>query len=156
MTTPSAKAKEVLQKYWDLTLPVNVGSIAKQAGAHLILEPLEGFSGSFEYLNGKPTIRVSSTEALVRQRFTIAHELGHFVLGHPDSYRDGPDNFSSQNLDPIEVAANRFAAEILMPEQLIKYFVFKQGVTAISKLAKSADVSEVAMGYRLRNLGLIS
>ena len=155
LATPSAKAQEVLKRYWNLELPVDVEAIARALGVKVEKLPPPGFSGFYQFKDGKPVIQVNSSEAELRQRFTIAHELGHYVLGHPGSYRDGPDTFSLDNHDPFEVAANRFAAELLMPESMIRFLVFKEGITNVTKLAFKAKVSEAAMQYRLKNLSLV-
>lgn len=58
------------------------------------------------------------------------------------------------NFDPIEVEANRFAAELLMPEAAVRHYV-QHGIISISELARTFAVSEVAMKYRLKNLGIL-
>ena len=95
-----------------------------------------------------------------RQRFTIAHELGHYLLGHlsgeeSKQFRDVTRNFTSATYNPKEVAANRMAAQILMPADKLDFLIYKKGVTSIKELAKIMRVSEAAMLYRLKNLGWI-
>ena len=110
--------------------------------------------------NGKIVIYYNPDHHENRQRFTIAHELAHYLLGHLDDnhrmYRDTSKNFSSDIYDPKEVAANKAAAAILMPEKKIKDLIFNKKITSIKELAKIMKVSELAMKYRLQNLGLIS
>jgi Zn-dependent peptidase ImmA (M78 family) len=134
---------------------VNVRAIAVGLGAQVEEVSLD-YSGSFNWIDGKPVIRVNANEPLVRRRFTLAHEIGHFQLRHEDSFRDHPESFSTGNYDPREIAANQFAAELLMPEIAVRYLVFKLNLKAIGSLAAKLQVSEVAMQYRLKNLGLIS
>ena len=69
-----------------------------------------------------------------RQRFTIAHEIGHFLLHtdedvHIDEKRPigRRDDLSSQAVDACEIEANQFAAELLMPESLVREFVRNLG-----------------------------
>ncbi len=154
---PTTKAKEILTKYWDKTIPIDPIKLARAAGVTVKAVPNLSTSGEFKkcMVEG-PLIQYRSTESDVRQRFTIAHELGHFVLGHGGAYRDNPDNFSLANHDPLEVSANRFAAELLMPEDVLNYLVIKRGINGIAKLADMLQVSQVAMQYRLKNLGWIS
>lgn len=80
-----------------------------------------------------------------RQRFTVAHEIGHLVLGH--------SRHSSNKSDSIEVEANNFAAELLMPLQTLKenYFSLKD----VKVLARKFFVSEEAMWRRLMECKLI-
>jgi Zn-dependent peptidase ImmA (M78 family) len=100
------------------------------------------------------------TEAQVRQRFTIAHEIGHYVLGHLNEqqrcFRDLPSNFMSDAMSEKERQANAFAAELLMPEQIVKYAIEKKNVTHVVALANVFNVSQAAMSYRLKNLRITS
>lgn len=111
-------------------------------------------------------IVVNLSEPATRRRFTIAHELAHFILHKGENtlyaHRDMTDN--SGNDAAIEREANYFAANVLMPEKLIKNRVeeIRQntvGSTPSFVLAKMiADdfyVSESAAEVRLRQLGII-
>jgi IrrE N-terminal-like domain len=87
-----------------------------------------------------------------RRRFTIAHEIGHFVL-HPQRRapeRGGPVNAAWQ---AQEREADQFAAELLMPEPLVREAVVVHGAD-VGRLADRFDVSRKAMQVRLRSLGL--
>jgi Zn-dependent peptidase ImmA (M78 family) len=88
-----------------------------------------------------------------RRRFTIAHEIGHFVL-HPQRLapnRGGdPGNAARQQQ---EHEADQFAAELLMPEDLVREAVVLHGPDAV-RLADRFGVSRAAMQVRLRYLGL--
>ncbi|MBB1557105.1 MAG: ImmA/IrrE family metallo-endopeptidase [candidate division SR1 bacterium] len=102
-----------------------------------------------------------------RKRFTLAHEIGHYCL-HKDYLQDtGPfiDNDNTlynrpgyidlpEDVKNKEEEANFFAAEILMPGNLVKEAYNKND--SIEKLANFFSVSAEAMFYRLKNLSLIS
>lgn len=153
----STQAKEVLEKYWDKSIPIEPIELARAAGVVVEAVPNLSTSGEFKRCSIRgPLIQYKSTESNVRQRFTIAHELGHFVLGHGGAYRDSPNEFSLANHDPLEIAANRFAAELLMPEEVLNLLILKKGIKDIAKLSNMLQVSQIAMQYRLKNLGLIS
>lgn len=95
-------------------------------------------------------LRGASSEQ--RRRFTIAHEIGHFVL-HPQRLapeRGGAGNAAWQ---AQEREADQFAAELLMPEHLVREAVALHGAD-VSRLAGRFDVSQQAMRTRLRRLGL--
>ena len=150
-------AAQVLKRYWNKELPVDPTAIARALKAQVVEDNLLGdISGQFSLDDDGAVIRFNPREPRVRQRFTIAHEIGHYVLAHGDNFRDPLRNFSASNYDPKEVGANRFAAALLMPEIAIEYWVMSQGVTDLSVLAEKFDVSEAAMKYRLKNMGLIS
>jgi len=87
-----------------------------------------------------------------RRRFTIAHEIGHFVL-HPERSRPERGGGVNAAWQSQEREADQFAAELLMPESLVRQAVVEQGADAF-RLADRFDVSLAAMRVRLRRLGL--
>ncbi|WP_426726057.1 ImmA/IrrE family metallo-endopeptidase [Enterobacter cloacae complex sp. 289A7] len=85
----------------------------------------------------------------------MAHELAHHILGHTqdgEKHRDIVENYSSGTMDIREIHANKFAAQLLMPEQAIRFYITRKGVT--TALGKIFNVSEAAMQWRLREIGL--
>jgi Zn-dependent peptidase ImmA (M78 family) len=156
MNMPANKAKEILDKHWDRSIPVDVVRLARRVGANVIEDMSLESSGYFSVPDGNPVIRYNANEPHVRQRFTIAHELGHFLLSHGNSFRDGSEQYSSTNYDIKEVQANQFAAEVLMPESAVKFFIMEKGLSNIDDLARSFNVSQAAMMFRLKNLGWIT
>jgi Zn-dependent peptidase ImmA (M78 family) len=109
---------------------------------------------------GSAVIGVNQQHHANRKRFSLAHELGHYLLGHHQESRGYEDRFhidAAEGTAPgydwrAERTANDFAAEILMPRKLISQ-VFRKTQDP-SVLAETFEVSELAMGYRLMNLGL--
>lgn len=149
--------------------PVPVERIAKARGVRFHLDALEGDISGFAYRSGDQlVIGVNTSQAAVRQRFTIAHELGHLLLHdqgriHVDRgfvFRLRSD-VSSQGTEWEEIEANRFAAELLMPEQFLREDL--EGIDSmdmldddrIAALAKHYDVSKQALLIRLAALGYI-
>ena len=97
-------------------------------------------------------IYVNQKHPRTRRRFTIAHEIAHYVL-HKDLIGDGVSDdalYRSGLSSKIEAEANRLAAQILMPEVYINREISNsnEGIN-IEKLAKTFDVSEIAMVHRL-------
>ncbi|MGY2267671.1 ImmA/IrrE family metallo-endopeptidase [Pseudomonas sp. SDO5561_S422] len=155
---PVRTAQAVLDQYWDRQLPVDPYRIARAAGASV--EPDYGMSahdlsGCFDVVNNIPVIRFNPDDANVRQRFTIAHELGHMFLKHGHSFRDNAKNYSSGTHLYRERDANSFAAELLMPKEVVEWLVFKEKKYDVEEMAGILNVSGAAMHYRLMNLGLI-
>lgn len=155
-------ANDVLQAHWDGRLPVDPHAIARAMGIEVrALTPFEpntwrpNESGHYSYRDGRPLITFNFTDAPVRQRFTIAHEIGHHVHGDIDAPRDTSEQFSAKARDPKEIAANRFAAALLMPAALVKHMVLEKRVTDLSLLAKTFGVSTAAMEFRLKAVGLL-
>lgn len=122
--------------------------------------------------NGKKVISINEFEPDYRQRFTIAHELGHIILGHEGiSYRFSDVSKYENTIDRMnEIAANKFAAELIMPEILVKKVLIKSidqlgysinqsfddndiyNLVVVS--SKNMGVSAQAFNYRIKNLGV--
>lgn len=118
--------------------------------------------------DGSAVIGVNSVDNPRRQRFTIAHELGHLVLhGSQDLHIDEEfpiglrNRISGMAVDEREIEANQFAAELLMPSDLMGADVEllrSRGTPveeAIAKLSQRYKVSADAMTIRLSSLDLI-
>lgn len=135
-------------------LPVPIEQIAESFHLEVVPFPFhDKLSGLLKKDDG--VIGVNESHHPLRQRFTIAHELGHFLLGHGmgEDNRDAIDEaFDSPR--PQEREANYFASCLLMPEEWVKKEVKKNGLD-IEKLSKSFNVSKQAITIRLLELRLI-
>jgi Zn-dependent peptidase ImmA (M78 family) len=155
-------AEQLLEKLGALRVPVPVEDLAALLSIRISRAPSADFSGLLLRKDGHALIGVNSSEAPVRQRFTIAHELGHFVL-HPQ--KDTFVDFRNGNKDSAtdlrrEREADMFAAALLMPRRVLaKDFrrAAKNGVSneVTSALAKQYAVSNDAMRIRLMNLSAV-
>ena len=91
----------------------------EDAGAHVVVLDLpEGVAGAYIAKTDCPLLFVNGDQWIARQRFTLAHEFGHFRMGH-ETVVDNQVAISGHLHDPNEVCANAFAAEFLMPKQAI-------------------------------------
>lgn len=96
-------------------LPVNIVGLCRQMGIQVrYFTPTDGNDGCSTILFGRPKILVSDQCSPERQRFTVAHELGHILLGHVGeaelvNREPGPGD------NPIEQEANVFASRLLAP-----------------------------------------
>ncbi len=150
-------AEKTLETYWDESVPVDPIYIAARMGIVVQANPwLDTESG--HYIpdgadGGKPLIIYNSNEAYVRQRFTVAHELGHHALCHGERPRDTSKNFTTGVKDYKEIQANRFAAELLMPEKSLHAVIQIRNIRNIEDLASLFCVSKAAMAYRAESLG---
>jgi hypothetical protein len=112
-------------------------------------------------LPARREVWVSRHESWERRRFSVAHEVGHFLLHALDDPQGmfcraadlRPDPDSPERLRERE--ANRFAAELLMPEPMVRREVERHGADPLV-LAPLFAVSDLAMGFRLVNLGLLT
>lgn len=152
--------------------PVPVDKIAESLGAIISFEPFEGkddLSGIL-YRDGKnKIIGINSAHAQNRQRFSIAHEIGHLKLHSKELFVDKVvrvnfrDNKSSLATDKEEIEANTFAAGLLMPknfinteiDSLIKKRQALDKDELIEHLSRAFHVSTQAVEYRLINLGIL-
>lgn len=84
----------------------------------------DGVAGAIGRKRGRSFIFINSTDQPVRRRFTLAHEYGHFVLGHPSVVDKSSDIGPKEGgRSPAEVEANYFASEFLAPEQAVRGFL---------------------------------
>ncbi|MFI5503470.1 helix-turn-helix domain-containing protein [Nocardia asteroides] len=93
-----------------------------------------------------------------RQRFTLAHELGHLLAGDDQGVHLDEDIFAkAQRRSPSEQRANAFAAAFLMPEQVLRENVAAKGFEpeVFAALACDLVVSPAALAYRMLDLRLI-
>jgi Zn-dependent peptidase ImmA (M78 family) len=138
--------------------PVPVEDVADSLCGLRVVE-VDGIAESGMLLPQLREVRVNAREcaqAPRRRRFTVAHEIGHWLLHAQGAVprtvwcriTDG-----SEPGDALEREANRFAAELLMPEAWVRDEAARSGADR-EALAQRFDVSEIAMGWRLFNLGL--
>ena len=164
------KAEQLLREAGVLEPPVPVEQLAERMGALVRYAPFDGQMSGLLYRSedgNRAVIGVNSRHPTVRQRFSIAHELGHLVL-HEPAFQIDPHAFlsfrnseSSSATDPHEIEANQFAAALLMPEALVRACVAQLGKNpdveeSITRLAQRFDVSTQAMTIRLTSLGEIT
>jgi Zn-dependent peptidase ImmA (M78 family) len=163
-----AKVAELLARDAARHRPLPVARLARDLGIQVVVKFFDGeedVSGFYLRDGLERVIGVNEAHAEVRRRFTIAHELGHAVLDDQDglhidtafTYRLR-DATSSMAIDPAEMAANQFAAELLMPADEVRERV-GAGIEitddgAMRDLAKHFGVSAQAMAFRIQNLGL--
>ena len=165
---PELEAGRLLnEKFEELVKPpVPVDKLAERLGIKVIVAPLQSnVSGALINDGGKYYIAVNSTHHRNRQRFTIAHEIGHYSLEHGmGEHIDREftvimrDENSSTAEDANEIAANQFAAALLMPKDFMLREFVRLGSfddEAVTRLALRYQVSELALQLRLRNLGLL-
>lgn len=148
--------------------PVAIDRLIRAQGIELVrrrFDDGEDVSGFYLKEGNRQLIGVNASHALVRQRFTMAHELGHAILhGHEGLHLDQSftvrfrDAESATGTDADEIAANRFAAELLMPEPEILDAITAKPFDvsdddAVRAVARRFGVSAQAMAIRLNVLG---
>lgn len=140
--------------------PVNVADVARRCGVRVLDFNFSGMvDGLVAHLPDGPAIGLDTTQPNEqRRRFTLAHELGHYLLRHSASFHlDFFDTGGSAGDSPgynwqHERAANEFAANLLMPANVVRRKADR--IRDVDQLATTFDVSRQAMAFRLAALGL--
>lgn len=128
--------------------------IEETAGIPVFIEPLpDGMFGAYRRRPEGAFILLSSGPALVRQRFTLAHEYGHHVLGH-GSVVDTNETLTDFKRDPMEVTANYFASEFLAPVRAVENWMEARhtpepDLEVVVRLAVAFGISAQAARIRL-------
>lgn len=171
-----SSAYDLLKKYSIDKPPVNVEDIAERLGVVIARHHFAGSESGFALRDDQRCIiGVNTRTSRKRQRFTIAHEIGHLTLheGTPlivdhNIRIDRRNEVSSIGTDSQEIEANAFGAALLMPHTFVidhvKEFVARMDESGgdfsrdrfIAELARDFDVSTEAMGFRLINLGILA
>ena len=170
-------AARLLQEAGVVKPPVPIEALIRAQGIQIIKRRLNDEMSGFVYVNPNEkaaVIGLNISHTKTRQRFTLAHEFGHFFL-HKNAggviHVDDRDFFirfrdphSADGSDREEREANTFAAEILMPRKFLENDIETVGdeislsseETFIGELAARYGVSRQALSFRLINLGLIN
>jgi Zn-dependent peptidase ImmA (M78 family) len=160
--------------------PIDVDMIARLLGIRVEDEYFPNAPetvGQISFENTDPLILINpeANSFTPRRRFTLAHEIGHFVLHRSEDRHEFVDDAKTMSRsdsywDRYESEANSFAAQILMPtdlviraaEKIIQMHHVRNGSQQvprsdlISALARQFNVSSRAMAYRLADLRLVA
>lgn len=168
-------AADLLEQYGIRRAPIDVEKLAHKLGYDVVFEHLRNdVSGTvLRDDDGSITIGINTFHPEVRQRFSIAHEIGHATL-HVSSLKDKPivdtparllyrDGLSGLGEDPLEIQANQFAAGLLMPREMVaavgqRLVDQDRRITSnqlVERLAERFNVSTQAMRYRLVTFGVL-
>jgi Zn-dependent peptidase ImmA (M78 family) len=136
--------------------PIPVLDIAEKSGVDVVFADFAKLSdkvaGACDFSEQK--LYVNSNDDFNRQLFTMAHELGHWVLhkqyfeAHPEKYRILPRLQKPDRSDPFEIEASNFALNLLVPSRLLDPVI----EAPVSLLASIFVVSETMMQYRLNQM----
>ena len=171
-------AAELLSRHRISRAPIDPYRLAKAEGIEVVHEAMSPDTSSMllREPSGDRVICVNESHSVARQRFSVAHELGHAVLHFGSRspavseaavsrplevlFRDG---LAESGTDAVEVDANSFAAALLMPASAVTV-EFRTRLRSgprrstgaiIDQVASVFGVSSQAMSYRLINLGVV-
>jgi Zn-dependent peptidase ImmA (M78 family) len=154
------EANRLLESSWwpSRDLPVDPFHLARGLGILVRIEPLRADeSGNITISPFEtPVMTLNRYDGESRQRFTCAHEIGHYLrrsqVPSAQQFTDYRDTLAGMGSDPEEIFANQFAAALLMPAS--KVLQFSNAGTPIEDMARRFATSSQAMELRLRNLRL--
>ena len=163
MTAPRLKlaeraAQEAARGSGQTDFPICPFRIAEEAGIEVVRKPpgIEGVSGGIIFGNSPVIFHSTAIRSRPFQRFTVAHELGHyFVEGHWDRLERTGAHVSRAGFgrarDPLETEADHFAACLLMPGHLVRRLLSRQpaGLSAVRALSLDAETSLTASAIRV-------
>jgi predicted transcriptional regulator len=164
---PETEATRLLEEMGEKKLPIDVEKIARRLKVRVEKADLgEGCSGVLVRTGKTAQVGVHFRHHPNRQRFTIAHELGHYRLHEGGTYIDRTTTArfrkdeSGSGTEVEEREANQFAAALLMPEKLVRAEFAKHPFDLgdddqLRKLCRTFEVSSQAMMWRLTNLDLL-
>ena len=151
-------ARKVIKTYDLREVPINLRKIFEGLNLeYMEINDSEDIDGGILEVDGEPKIAVvNKAKPIARQRFTLAHELGHIFLCHKDrdvydseETRDREEQEFSQGKPPKESEADAFAAELLIPYEHIKKY--ESDINDVEKMANIFKVSKQAMTYAIVN-----
>lgn len=171
-------AQDLIDRHGIEEPPVPVEEIASHEGLVVVYDQLAAETSAvlIREPSGERVIGINASHSYTRQRFSLAHELGHALLhldpeppAGGDAVVDQPlevmfrDRLASRGSNAKEVDANAFAATLLMPENLVVACLREifdstrlDNVQAVvERVARRFEVSPEAMRYRLTNLHLL-
>lgn len=165
------KAEKTLRDTDAYRVPVAIDLVAQRLNLTMEAAALgEHVSGMLVVKSDRGAIGYNSAHARVRQRFTISHEIAHYLLHAKKSEKAQlfidrhvafrRDEKSATGVDREEVEANQLGAALLMPKSLVQQEIKRQDLNlddeeAINLLAKRFQVSTAAMSNRLTNLRML-
>lgn len=155
------QAEKVLQENYISSWPVPVEELVEFEGLGLIHTEFEDGDIAGVINLEKKYLYINQADSIQRQRFTIAHELAHWLL-HKDAMQENNmlavlyrKPLGKDEEDPLEKEANCFAANLLVPDFMLNQAIAIEGSNASdSRLAHIFNVSIPVIGYRRKFLGI--
>jgi Zn-dependent peptidase ImmA (M78 family) len=136
--------------------PLDVSKLTQALGIIMRMEPLQGDeSGSLKKnkKTGEWVMTINSLHHPHRQRFTIAHEIGHYLKhSFKNDFFEDQVFFRNGDTNKMETEANKFAAELLMPEPEFRKYISEHSAS-VSDIAEHFHVSSMAVRVRAKQLG---
>ena len=152
-------AEGILKTHWDHAVPVNLARIARAMGVAVALDPQLASCALLEIsAHNQPRVTIGARQSTVRQRYGVAHALGHVALHHlrPGMQRHSAvaDDLRADHSQRWDSEANDFALCLLLPESALRQRVSAEGCADLGALAASFEVAPLLVKQRLADLDL--
>jgi|WetSurSiteA1Bulk_404760.scaffolds.fasta_scaffold20829_2 Zn-dependent peptidase ImmA (M78 family) len=151
-------ARKVIKDHKLIEVPIDLNKVFQKLRLKYIeLNDPEGIDGAIIEIENKPAIAyLNIAKPIPRQRFTLAHELGHIFLKHSkrdlydaEEVREIGEKLTDQSKPPKEKEADAFASELLVPHDKLKKY--EADINNIDKLVGIFHVSKEAMTIAVMN-----
>lgn len=152
-------AEGILKLHWDQSVPVNLARIARRMDIAVRLsDTLQACAQLDISAQNKACITIGKQQSVLRQRYGVAHAIGHVALHHlrPGHQRliDVSDNFGVDADNRSETEANQFALALLMPAQALHQRVQELRMAQWEDLASLFEVPSILVKQRMADLNL--
>lgn len=153
----SSQEREVISRFLK-EKPVPLGRIAAALGLRVLVSSLPaGVSGMIQKNGNEFIIKINRNESRERQRFTLAHEISHYLLHKDILHREGEIQdtvlYRSGQPQRVEFEANRLAADLIMPDEGIqpdlRRLKTRYTEEAFEAIASEWQVSKAALEIKL-------
>ncbi len=137
---------------------IDLLAIADYCGLTVIEKPLEGMEASLVGANGKGIITIKASSPNKRKRFSIGHEIGHWIIdkGRAAKLCKAPESLSSWSSVNPEQRANRFASDLVLPRSMLAPRLKDASVDirTIESLSDTFNTSLMATTIKVVELGV--
>lgn len=155
---PGQRAEQLIEELCITSASdLDVEAIAFDQGVEVRYEPLNGCEATLVGYGNQAIATIRKASVRGRERFSIAHEVGHWLLHRGRSFRcrvdDIVQNYSSEIV--FEKEADEFASSLLMPTSILRPIIksiSKPTLQDLQRIANDFDVSLQAMSIRLATL----
>lgn len=158
ISRPAQRAEDLISEF-GITTPeeIDIEAIAYDRGIEVSYEELHGCEATLVGFGNKAIATINPSPSRGRERFSVAHEIGHWQMHRGQSFRcrsdDVAQNYSSDNLREKE--ADEFASHLLMPTQIFLPAIRaanRPGLNDLQVIANNFEVSLQAISIRLAKL----
>jgi Zn-dependent peptidase ImmA (M78 family) len=152
-------AEGILNTHWDQSVPVNLAHIAKAMGIAVAVGDTGAACAVLEISRQrKARITINATHSFMRQRYGVAHAMGHIALHHlrPGMRREimVSESYHVDYSLRMESEANDFALRLLIPTQVLQFTLTEGHAESLQELAHLFEVPDILVKQRLADLDL--